>query len=337
MVSVIIPTYKRANYIERAINSVLAQTYTDYEIIIVDDNDHNTEDRKILENIMNKDGYKNNSKIKYIQHDKNRNGAAARNTGLKVSKGEYVTFLDDDDLFFKDRLEILVKSLDENPEYNAAYTGCLICKNGYIKSYKNALKSGDLQKDTLMQNSFFGTGSNMFFRKKSLEDINGFDETFKRHQDLEVFVRYFRDNKILAINEILVIKDNDSRINSPNIERSLEYREYYMQKFIDDIQIYSDNKDIYISNYFELLCNAVRANNKEYKNIIEKKLNTYTKLTTNMKLKLMYSRFDKYIPFKGSLRYIKNKKICNKINKAKLNEFEQLINNNHVKGIEKNG
>ena len=67
MVSVIIPTYKRANYIQRAINSVLNQTYYDIEIIVVDDNNPNTQERKDLENIMK--NYKDNNKIIYIQHE----------------------------------------------------------------------------------------------------------------------------------------------------------------------------------------------------------------------------------------------------------------------------
>ena len=80
MVSVIIPTYKRADYLTRAIDSVLNQTYNNIEIIVVDDNNSNSTDRKNTESIMQK--YNENSKIKYIKHSKNMNGSAARNTGV---------------------------------------------------------------------------------------------------------------------------------------------------------------------------------------------------------------------------------------------------------------
>lgn len=331
MVSVIIPTYKRANYIERAINSILIQTYNDYEIIIVDDNDPDTVDRKALEKIMEKDIYRNNPKIRYIQHERNKNGSAARNTGIIASKGDYITFLDDDDFFLKDRLEILVNALNDNLEYNAVYSSLVICKNNNIIVYKEANKSGNLQKDVLMLNSFFRTGSNMFFRKKALLEINGFDESFKRHQDLEVFVRYFRNNKILAVNELLVVKDNDSRINSPKTEKALEYKEYYMKKFSKDIKKYNDKENIYSYIYFELLLNAVIENNKKYIKIIEKKLKNYTKITTKMKLKLIYAKFNKFIPFKSFLYSMKNKSICKKISSSKIEEINMLMNFDKIK------
>lgn len=120
MVTVIIPTYKRAKYIERAIQSVLNQTYQDFEIIVVDDNDANTEDRKHMEQIMKK--YEENRKIQYIKHEKNKNGAAARNTGITLAKGKYISFLDDDDYYMATRLEKLVQVLEKNYNYNAAYS-----------------------------------------------------------------------------------------------------------------------------------------------------------------------------------------------------------------------
>ena len=96
LVSVIIPTYKRSKSLNRAIDSVLSQTYPNIEIIVVDDNGkgskYQIETEKSLENYIKTD------KIKYITHDVNRNGSAARNTGFKHSMGEYINFLDDGDL-----------------------------------------------------------------------------------------------------------------------------------------------------------------------------------------------------------------------------------------------
>ena len=102
MVSVIITTYKRAEFLERAIDSVLNQSYKDIEIIVVDDNGLNSPYSIYTQNVMKK--YSSNDKIKYIQHKTNKNGAAARNTGIQASVGEYITFLDDDDFFLKNRI-----------------------------------------------------------------------------------------------------------------------------------------------------------------------------------------------------------------------------------------
>lgn len=153
MVSVIIPTYNRSDYIERAIESVLLQTYKNFELIIVDDNEKNSDARKILENKMKK--YENNCKIKYIQHEKNLNGATARNTGIRNSNGKYITFLDDDDYYLPKRLEVLVDALEKNIEYTAAYTSSITKLNGKIVNISKANLSGNLEFDMLCQNTVY--------------------------------------------------------------------------------------------------------------------------------------------------------------------------------------
>ena len=102
-VSVIIPTYNRAESLKRAIDSVLNQTYKNVEIIVVDDNNPNTTYREENEKSIKK-YYGENEKVKYIKHPENKNGAAARNTGIRNATGKYITFLDDDDYFMNNRI-----------------------------------------------------------------------------------------------------------------------------------------------------------------------------------------------------------------------------------------
>ena len=103
LVSVIIPTYKRSDYLIRALNSVLMQSYSNIEIVIVDDNDPGSEYRKKTKEKIN--NYKDLAKIQYIENLKNLGGALARNEGIKAAQGEYVAFLDDDDIFLKDKIK----------------------------------------------------------------------------------------------------------------------------------------------------------------------------------------------------------------------------------------
>lgn len=287
MVTVIIPTYKRTKYIERAIFSILRQTYKDYEIIVVDDNNPNTEDRKRLEKIMKK--YENNSRIIYVKHDENRNGAVARNTGIRMAKGEYITFLDDDDYFLKNRLEILVSALEENKEYNGAFSSSLIKKEKLFTKLKIASEFKDYVKETLSYISIIGTGSNMFFRAQALKDINGFNEDFFRHQDFELLIRFLENgNKMISIDEILVVKDNSSRINEPSIEKAIEYRKKYLDYFKNTIKRYEDYEEIYLKNYKDLLIRAIKGKDKSNTQIIyeeikkcikdEKKINEINEL-----------------------------------------------------------
>src|SRR5512138_1185650 len=91
LVSVVIPTYNRAPLLERAIHSVLSQTYTNLEVIVIDDaSTDDTQDR--IKNLQLAD-----IRIQYIRHDRNRGSQAARNTGIHAAKGKYVAFLDSDD------------------------------------------------------------------------------------------------------------------------------------------------------------------------------------------------------------------------------------------------
>ena len=100
MVSVIIPTHNRSNTLERAIKSVISQTYPEIEIIIVDDNANNEEERQKVKKIV-----ENYNNINLIQNKVNLGGGQSRNEGIKAAKGKYVAFLDDDDEFFPQKIE----------------------------------------------------------------------------------------------------------------------------------------------------------------------------------------------------------------------------------------
>ena len=293
MVTVIIPTFKRARFIERAVESVVNQTYKDIEIIVVDDNNPDSDDRKEMEYKMEK--YKNIPNFKYIKHEKNKNGAAARNTGLKVAKGEYVTFLDDDDYFAKERIEKLVKFLDKNKQYQIAYTGGIIYKDEeHIKTFK-IKENIDYKKELLLNHSFIGTGSNMFFKTKNLIEIGGFDERFIRNQDLEVLIRFLNKNNIIGLNEPLVVKDNTDRINQPNVENLLKTREFFLNNFENLIDEYKDSNSIYFENYFNLLLYAISCNNKKYEKILKEKAEKYQKIYIKNYLILLKNKYFKKI------------------------------------------
>lgn len=264
MVSVIIITYKRTNYIARAINSVLNQTYKDFEIIVVDDNDPNTIYRNDLEKIMSK--YLDNPKIKYIQHECNKNGSAARNTGILASKGDYIAFLDDDDYFLPNRLKDLVDILDNNQNYNGVYSSVIVENNQKIIGLIEAKKSGNLKEELLLDSFSFGTGSNMFFRAEAVKELGGFNTTFKRHQDIEFMIRFFKKNLILALYTPSVIKVQDDRANEPSVEQYIDIKKHYITVFKDDIQALDSNKRelFYKVKFQQILEMAIRK--RKYKN-----------------------------------------------------------------------
>ena len=117
-VSVAIPTYNRAHYICETIDSVLVQTYKDYEIIVVDDGSTDNT-REILKRY--------GGKIKYF-YQANQGQASAWNYAVSQSSGEYIAFLDDDDLWFPEKLERQVEVLDKNPDLG------FVCSESYVFS-----------------------------------------------------------------------------------------------------------------------------------------------------------------------------------------------------------
>lgn len=110
LVSVIMPTYKRNDFLVRAITTLLEQDYENLEIIVIDDNDPVSEYRR-----ENRNKFENeliDSKIRYIENVKNLGGALARNEGIKVAKGKYITFLDDDDVYISDKISKQVEFME---------------------------------------------------------------------------------------------------------------------------------------------------------------------------------------------------------------------------------
>lgn len=236
-VSVIIPTYKRSESICRAVDSVLNQTLNDLQVIVVDDNGIDTESGKATATVMQK--YMLDSRVIYLQHYKNKNGSAARNTGIKEAKGEYISFLDDDDIYLPNRLEKMCNALDLlDDNWGACYTG-------YVKNQKNGTHQysaekieGDIYLQTLMRSFYIGSGSNLFFRKSVIDDIGYFDESFKRNQDLEYLVRVLKKYKMKYIDEVLMEVFYD--VNPSNIgfkqskEREMNFRLKF-GKYLDEL------------------------------------------------------------------------------------------------------
>ncbi len=266
LVSIIIPTYKRANYLERAIESVIRQSYRNIEIIVVDDNDSGSKYREENIKIMSKyEGCKN---IKYLKHRKNKNGAAARNTGIAAAAGEYLTFLDDDDFFLGDRIEKMVQALEKNKGYECAYSGVVYLKKTKIVAVKKAEREGNLTREVLSQDSFFGTGSNLFFRSSAVKKVGYFDEEFIRHQDIEYMVRYFKCGKVINVDEALVVKCMDDTSNLPNFDKMLDVEKMFLDKFQDEIQVFPEDetRDILFCNYYDAMLVA-KYGSQEYENM----------------------------------------------------------------------
>ena len=197
LVSIIIPTYNGSESILKAINSVLNQTYSKIEVIVVDD--YSGDDTvRLVSKIKDE-------RVKLLKHDENKGGSAARNTGTKASKGQYIAFLDDDDEWLPGKLENQIKHLEEK---DSSLWKAVLCGHNIIsKDHSRQVilkKEGNLTLDILLMQLSLAAGTTLIIRRDVIDEIGLFDESYVRHQDLEFLLRYLREFKIAVVGEPLV-------------------------------------------------------------------------------------------------------------------------------------
>ena len=175
MISVITPTYNRAEYLGKAIDSVLGQTYKDLELIIVDDNKPGSEARKATEAVISK---YTDLRIRYIQNPKNLGGAESRNKGIELAKGEYTAFLDDDDMYLPDRLEAQYKKMVENDWEVSVMDGATynFVTGEKVAERHQQLRNGMTKNELIRSHLLYHiSGTNTFmFKTLFLRKIGGF-------------------------------------------------------------------------------------------------------------------------------------------------------------------
>ncbi|MFH1769727.1 MAG: glycosyltransferase family 2 protein [Parcubacteria group bacterium] len=196
MISIVIPTHNRPESLKKAVESVLAQTYKDIEIIVIDDGiEQRAED--VIKEI-------NDSRITYIQHQISRGGGAGRNTGIKASKGDFIAFLDDDDEWFPEKLEIQMQAFEETP---ADVGFCFTAVENIYNDCRKATRVSDGIDNylNLLLEYFSGFLNVTLVIKKSVFDNVGlFDEDFPSHQETDLLIRIMQKYKGLGINKPLV-------------------------------------------------------------------------------------------------------------------------------------
>jgi glycosyltransferase involved in cell wall biosynthesis len=169
---------------EKAIQSVIAQTYQDFEIVVVNDG---TVDVSEVVAPLNKDG-----RITTIRHDRNRGLAAARNTGLRAAKGTYIAYLDDDDTYLPDHLETLVTAL-QSGEHKVVYTDAWRIHearqgDAYVVTGRDMPYSKDFNCIDLLVYNYIPVLCVMH-EKACLEQVGVFDESLFAHEDWDLWIR----------------------------------------------------------------------------------------------------------------------------------------------------
>jgi glycosyltransferase involved in cell wall biosynthesis len=206
-VSVVIPTYNRADLLGRAIASVLAQTYSDFELFVVDDGS-----RDHTASVVERFG---DPRIHLVRLPTNRGQSAATNAGIACARGAWIAFLDSDDEWLPQKLEWQMDRVGREPDAQPAVVYCACYRQRPNEKSqvrpKGALPEGDVI-DSLLSNKQAPTPSAYMVRRDALEEVGGFDETLPAAVDIDLWLRLARaGHHFAAVAEPLVVKHDHGR------------------------------------------------------------------------------------------------------------------------------
>lgn len=241
-VSVIIPTYNRADKLPRSIESVLDQTLEDFELLVVDDG--STDDTAAVVT-----GY-DDPRVKYVPHEVNRGASAARNTGIDNAEGDYVALLDSDDEFAPEKLERQVGLLDSrSEEWVAAYCGVDIVfeeadrpnplRQWLVEFVAEGREMGGIEGgqeligEVLSDRLHTSAGSTLLVDREVAEAIGGFDESFDWFQDPEFLIRVLERGKLAYVDAPLVKRYAS---DNPPADTLAAADEYYLEAFSETVE-----------------------------------------------------------------------------------------------------
>lgn len=226
-VSVILPAYNRETLVARAIDSVLAQTYGDFELIIVDDASKDGT-RAVLET------YRTHPKVRLILSDVNRGGSGARNLGIAAAKGALIAFQDSDDVWMPHKLAAQVAALDANPKAGLCYCGSLFSspdQTYYIPEPVFDRLEGDLSSEILRRNTT--STQVLLIRREVLDKAGHFDASLKRFQDWDLMIRVAQITEIAFLPEPMVVICATAGNISSFVENDAIARARILEKYQD--------------------------------------------------------------------------------------------------------
>src|SRR5215472_4932012 len=211
-VSVVIPTYNSSARLKEALESVLAQTYKDLEIVVIDDG--STDD---TESVARSFG----NRVWYFKQA-NQGAGAARNAGIKSSRGEYIAFLDADDLWCAGKLDQQIPLLEQDPELGLVYSDWAVVSDDRVieDSYLRKVPSASgYVFDELVQRGFILT-SGVVVRRACLDDVGDFDNSLSIAQDYDLWLRICYRWKVAVVGKPLVTKRSWHGSLSSNLQKT---------------------------------------------------------------------------------------------------------------------
>jgi glycosyltransferase involved in cell wall biosynthesis len=238
-VSIVVPTYHRPTFLTRAIESVQAQSWTDWELIVVDDNGTGSDHQRQTEGIIRDLG---DSRIRYIEHARNRGGSAARNTGIAEAVAPFVAFLDDDDEWHREKLALQLSALAGSADDVAlAYCGSRTIddRTGAVETLSVDGTRHSLRH--LLKRNTVGSTSCIMCRHEALVAVGAFDESLPSKQDIDLYVRLSQRYRFVFVDEVLLTRHlhADASIGK-NVAGTIRAHELFFEKYRPLIEAYPE-------------------------------------------------------------------------------------------------
>jgi len=225
-VSIILPVHNRSDLMRRAVESVLVQSFTDFELIIVDD--ASQDDTYDVAR-----SYESDPRVRVFRADRNRGPSGARNVGIDEAKGTYIAFQDSDDRWLPDKLARQVERLDAEPDADVCYCGAVyvsreLCYQIPIAGRAERLE-GDLSREILKSNPT--TPQTLLIRREILEQTGLFDEALKINVDWDLAIRLAQVSSFVFVDDPLVMIYRTPDSVSSNRLRDAYCREQLLAKY----------------------------------------------------------------------------------------------------------
>jgi len=243
-VSIVIPTYKRPDYLDRLLASIQVQTYQDFEVIVVDDNSPNQEEYlPVIEKYVSI--FK---EFKFLRNETNKGAPHSRNRGILESKYDLIALVDDDDEWLPLKLEKQVEvfeNSDENVGLVYTWTYVMDEERKIIHNYRGMLE-GTLKKEILKE--CFIPSPSVMVRKKAIIEAGLFDESFPSCQDWDMWTRIIMKNyEVRVVKEVVTIYHKH---NNGNIGLSKNAKLGYLKYFKKHIKKTISQNDLSLTKYY---------------------------------------------------------------------------------------
>lgn len=277
LVSVVIPTYRRAELLNRAIDSVLNQTYSNIECIVVNDNIPNDEYSKVLYGLIQK--YKSDSRFVFLEQAKHINGAEARNCGIRNAKGEFVAFLDDDDWWKPQKIEHQVEFIRKQSESCGGVSTLVeFYSNGKVVRWTRPYRDGKICLQILRREVDVTTCSIML-KHKALDDAGYFDNSLKRHQEIQLLSYFTSKYELKLLPEHLTCVNYDSTDNRPTSEKLIDIKKQFFHSVSPLLDSLSKSEKRSVFAVHELEIALVEFREKKYFAAFKRGLNVIQSLS----------------------------------------------------------